>query len=43
MTADSCYLFRSLPAEKTEAISAISRPLTVQKNQWLFHKADRAK
>jgi CRP-like cAMP-binding protein len=43
MPADSCYLFRSLPAEKIEAISAISRPQTIEKDQWLFHKADSAK
>ena len=43
MPADSCYLFRNLPTEKIEAISAISRPQTIQKDQWLFHKADSAK
>lgn len=43
MTADSCYLFRNLPAEKIKAISAISNPLTVQRDQWVFHKADSAK
>ncbi len=43
MTAASCYLFRNLSAEKIKAISAISCPQTVQKDQWLFHKADRAK
>jgi CRP-like cAMP-binding protein len=43
MTADSCYLFRNLPAEKIDAIGAISHPQTVQRDQWLFHKGDSAK
>lgn len=42
MTAASCFLFRNLPDEKMNALSAISKTRTVQKGQWVCHKAERA-
>lgn len=42
MSAASCYLFRNLPDEKMGALHAVSHLQTIPKEQWLFHKGERA-
>lgn len=42
MTAASCYLFRSLPVAKLNALRGISKGRLVTKGQWLFHKSESA-